>query len=30
MSLMIAVPVGIIYLLLQKYIVGGLVLGGVK
>lgn len=30
MSLMIAVPVGIIYLLLQKYIVGGLTLGGVK
>ncbi|HWQ46460.1 MAG TPA: ABC transporter permease subunit [Longilinea sp.] len=30
MSLMIAVPVGVIYLLLQKYIVGGLVLGGVK
>jgi ABC-type maltose transport system permease subunit len=30
MALMIAAPVAVIYFALQKYIVGGLVIGGVK
>jgi ABC-type maltose transport system permease subunit len=30
MALMVALPVGIVYLLLQKYIVSGLVVGSVK
>jgi arabinogalactan oligomer/maltooligosaccharide transport system permease protein len=30
MALMVAAPVAIVYLLLQKYIVGGLTIGGVK
>ena len=30
MSMMISLPVAIVYLLLQKYIIGGLTLGGVK
>ena len=30
MSIMISLPVSIVYLALQKYIVGGLTLGGVK
>lgn len=30
MSIMISLPVSIVYLMLQKYIVGGLTLGGVK
>jgi arabinogalactan oligomer/maltooligosaccharide transport system permease protein len=30
MALMVALPVAVIYLFLQKYIVGGLVIGGVK
>jgi arabinogalactan oligomer/maltooligosaccharide transport system permease protein len=30
MALMVATPVAIVYLLLQKYIVGGLTIGGVK
>jgi ABC-type maltose transport system permease subunit len=30
MALMVAVPVAIVYLMLQKYIVGGLTIGSVK
>jgi arabinogalactan oligomer/maltooligosaccharide transport system permease protein len=30
MAIMVALPVSLIYLYLQKYIVGGLSLGGVK
>ncbi len=30
MSMMISIPVSVVYLMLQKYIVGGLTLGGVK
>jgi len=30
MSILIALPVSIVYLALQKYIVGGLTVGGVK
>jgi arabinogalactan oligomer/maltooligosaccharide transport system permease protein len=30
MSVMVSLPVAIVYLALQRYIVGGLTLGGVK
>jgi arabinogalactan oligomer/maltooligosaccharide transport system permease protein len=30
MALMVAAPVAIVYLMLQKYIVGGLTIGSVK